>query len=114
MPSVWTAEKGYDTVVIKLRGKGTSVNSKGEYGQIPLTMAASNGREAIVKLLLEKDADVKAKDKKGRAPLMWAAMEGQKVAVKLLLEQDMATLPVIWSRLRQFFAGGGYIPSGFN
>ena len=46
--------------------KGTDVEAKSIYGQIPLWWAVGNGYEAVVKLLLEKETDVESRSNNGQ------------------------------------------------
>ncbi|ERF71343.1 hypothetical protein EPUS_03498 [Endocarpon pusillum Z07020] len=62
-------------------------DSKGAYGQTPLSLAAQKGHKAVVKLLIENGATVDSVDTKyGQTPLSYAAENGHKAVVKLLIE----------------------------
>ena len=63
------------------------LDSKDQFGQMPLLWAAKGGHEAIVKLLLETGkVDIDSRDKNGQTPLSWAVERGYEAIVKLLLE----------------------------
>ncbi len=50
--------------------KGAELETKSNYGQMPLSYAAVNRHEAVVKLLLEKGAELETKDNfYGQTPL---------------------------------------------
>jgi ankyrin repeat protein len=49
--------------------KDVDIDSKGEYGQTPLSRAATYEKETIAKLLFEKDAQLDLKDNNGQTPL---------------------------------------------
>jgi ankyrin repeat protein len=51
----------------------TTSESKGGFGETPLSWAAKSGHQTVVKLLLEKGADVKSRDGGGQTPLSRAA-----------------------------------------
>lgn len=57
--------------------------SKGRFGQTPLSRSAKNGHEAVVRQLLDSGkVHADSKDNGGRTPLWWAAQNGRKAAVK--------------------------------
>jgi ankyrin repeat protein len=54
---LWAAHNGHEAVVKLLLEKGAELESKDNYGQTLLSLAAQVGREALVMLLLEKGAE---------------------------------------------------------
>ena len=65
------------------------VDSRDNYGQTPLSMAAGSGHEAIVKLLVERnDVEAASKDNYDQTPLSMAAGSGHEAIVKLLVERN--------------------------
>ena len=73
-------------VVQRLLENGAELESKNNYNQTPLSLAAKRGHEAIMKLLLNRD-DVAAdsRDEYDQISLLWAAEKGHKAIMKLLL-----------------------------
>ena len=67
------AEEGDYNKVAKLLESGANANSKGDYDESALAVAARQGHEEIVKLLLENHALVDAREMGGTTPLMWAS-----------------------------------------
>ncbi len=55
---------------------GADVNTKNEYGMMPLHYAAMYGSAGIARVLLNAKADVDAKDASGETPLHYVAING--------------------------------------
>ena len=80
------ASFGLDVLVrLLLDYKGVEPDSRGRYGQTPLSWAALYGHEAVVRLLLGcKGVEPDSEDSYGRTPLWWAAYNGHEAVVRLL------------------------------
>jgi ankyrin repeat protein len=65
---------------------GANVNTVGEYGETPLTLALANGDASMTAKLLKAGADPKVARWNGETPLMIAAGAGSAEAVRLLLD----------------------------
>ena len=59
-----------------LLDKNADIESKDNFGQKPLSLAAGSGQEAVVKLLLDKNADIEYEDNYDYTPLLLAAGNG--------------------------------------
>lgn len=71
----------------KLISAGAKVNTTGDYGETPLTLALANGDAALAENLLKAGADPKATRWNGETALMIAAGVGSVAEVKLLLDR---------------------------
>jgi hypothetical protein len=80
------AVRAGDVVKVRtiLNADGINVNSKDNYGQTALHIAASRGLAEIVKLLITKGADPDIKDRAGKTPLILAEGKGHKEVAELL------------------------------
>jgi uncharacterized protein len=74
---------------LKLIDAGADVNTKGDYGETPLTLALANGNVALTTRLLKAGADPKATRWNGETALMIAAGAGSVEEVKLLLDAGL-------------------------
>jgi ankyrin repeat protein len=82
----WPIDDDSSEEILKLLFENNaSVESRDEWEQTPLLLAARRRKYKAVKFLLEKNADVHSKDKDGMSPLLGAAEAGSIQAVRLLL-----------------------------
>ena len=81
------AAVGQEVVVRRLLENGAEVESKEDYGQTPLSLAAEHGHAAVVELLLQKGAEVESKNNCGQIPLLFTTEHGHAVVVELLLQK---------------------------
>ena len=64
----------------------SDIDTRFEFGQTALHLAAERGHEGFVRLLLELNADIAARDKPGNIPLHSAVRGGYRNIVSLLLD----------------------------
>ena len=83
------AGEGQKMVVQRLLEEGAELESRNEYGQTSLSVAAEGGHEAVVELLLSRDDVIEdSQDDISRTPLSYAAESGCETVVRLLLSQE--------------------------
>lgn len=82
----WASFLDLGEVAEKLIDAGSNVNTAGEYGETPLTLALGNGDTVLAEKLLRAGADVKAARWNGETALMIAARAGSAEGVKLLID----------------------------
>lgn len=85
----WAVFLDLEDTARKLIETGADVNTKGDYGETPLTLALANGNVALTARLLKAGADPKATRWNGETALMIAANAGSVEEVKLLLDAGL-------------------------
>ena len=85
----WAVFLDLEDTARKLIEAGADVNTKGDYGETPLTLALANGNVALTTRLLKAGADPKATRWNGETTLMIAANAGSVEEVKLLLDAGL-------------------------
>ena len=85
----WAVFLDLEDTARKLIETGADVNTKGDYGETPLTLALANGNVALTARLLKAGADPKATRWNGETTLMIAANAGSVEEVKLLLDAGL-------------------------
>jgi ankyrin repeat protein len=95
----------------RLLSVGADIESKDNYGNMPLHWACKNGHSQVVKELLDHGADIEAKNNFGRTPLHWACYNGHVAIVNELLTRGANTevktyigdTPLHWASHRGHF-----------
>lgn len=85
----WAVFLDLQDTALKLIEAGANVNTKGDYGETPLTLALANGNVTLTTRLLKAGADPKATRWNGETALMIAAGAGSVEEVKLLLDAGL-------------------------
>ena len=85
----WAVFLDLESTALQLIDAGADVNTKGDYGETPLTLALANGNVALATRLLKAGADPKATRWNGETALMIAAGTGSVEEVKLLLDAGL-------------------------
>jgi len=85
----WAVFLDLEDTARKLIETGADVNTKGDYGETPLTLALANGNVSLTARLLKAGADPKATRWNGETALMIAANAGSVEEVKLLLDAGL-------------------------
>lgn len=92
------ARQGNLATVQAALGAGATVNSRDQFGDTALNLAAEFGHIEIVRYLLEAGADIENLGGAQKTPLMNAAFAGQTQIVQLLLQhQTQINRDLIWS-----------------
>lgn len=85
---VQAVKDGVDKMrILELINSGNDINTKDEYGQTALMVAAANNNAEITTLLLEHNANINATRNDGKTALIIAAYNGSISIVKLLLDK---------------------------
>lgn len=79
---------GHEAIVKLLIIRGVPLDSKGEDGKSPLTIAAAAGNMTMARLLIQKGALLDQGDNENRTPLFWAAYHGHEAMTRLLSENS--------------------------
>lgn len=85
----WAVFLDLQGTALKLIDAGADVNTKGDYGETPLSLALANGNIILTKRLLKAGADPKATRWNGETALMIAAGAGSAEEVRLLLDAGL-------------------------
>jgi len=80
------ALEGDSGAIQTLLEQGVDVNTRDQWGQTALHIAADRGNKEVVELLLEHGADVNSEDARNRTALYYSVEKGHKEVVELLLE----------------------------
>jgi ankyrin repeat protein len=85
----WAVFLDLQDTALKLIDAGANVNTAGDYGETPLTLALANGNAVLSAHLLKAGANPKAQRWNGETTLMIAAGAGSVEEVKLLLDAGL-------------------------
>ena len=85
----WAVFLDLQDTALKLIDAGANVNTAGDYGETPLTLALANGNTVLSARLLKAGANPKAQRWNGETTLMIAAGAGSVEEVKLLLDAGL-------------------------
>ena len=108
-----------DTRALLLLRHGAKVNTRGEFDETALLLAAKANRLALARELIRRGADVNAPDKRGLSPLMRASDGGFPDMARLLLASGARTdardkegkTAMDYARSREFVVQGFFMGS---